>query len=261
MVCENYKHKQNKSTHSNDKNNMASTRHFFVGGNWKCNGTQDSVTKLVQGLNGVAIPSYVDVVIAPTALHLHLVQSHLTHSSISLSAQDCGDHENGAFTSSHTAEMLKDSGVKWVIVGHSERRSVFGDSNEVVASKGQRVLAQGLGLIACIGEKLEERESGNTMDVVLGQLKAFASRIEDWGKVVVAYEPVWAIGTGKVASPADAQAVHDGIRKWLNDNVSAEVGAVSLRLPSTVTPSTMQRIYKDLLFFSSFSNISITSFI
>ncbi|KAI0509827.1 hypothetical protein KFK09_010424 [Dendrobium nobile] len=123
----------------------------------------------------------------------------------------------------YLAEMLVNLGVTWVIIGHSERRALLGESNEFVGEKVAYALSQGLKVIACVGETLEQREAGSTVDVVSAQTKAIAERISDWTNVVVAYEPVWAIGTGKVATPAQAQEVHFELRKWLKENVSAEV--------------------------------------
>ncbi|CAN1808684.1 Triosephosphate isomerase, cytosolic (Fragment) [Linum perenne] len=120
--------------------------------------------------------------------------------------------------------MLVNLDIPWVILGHSERRALLNESDEFVGDKVAYALAQGLKVIACIGETLEQRESGSTMAVVSAQTKAIAAeKIKSWDNVVLAYEPVWAIGTGKVASPAQAQEVHAELRKWLKDNVSAEV--------------------------------------
>lgn len=121
--------------------------------------------------------------------------------------------------------MLKDVGADWVIIGHSERRQIFGESDELIAEKTVFALSQGLKVIACIGETLQEREAGQTEAVVFRQTKALAALIKDWTNVVLAYEPVWAIGTGKTATPAQAQEVHAALRKWLTENVSPEVSA------------------------------------
>jgi triosephosphate isomerase len=118
--------------------------------------------------------------------------------------------------------MLKDMGVDWVVLGHSERREYFKESDELVGEKTAFALAAGVSVIACIGEKLEEREANITNDVVARQMKAIAEKVNDWTNVVVAYEPVWAIGTGKVATPEQAQDVHAFLRQWMAENVSAE---------------------------------------
>ena len=118
--------------------------------------------------------------------------------------------------------MLKDFGLRWVILGHSERRHVFGESDEVVAKKVKVALENDLSVMACIGEKLEEREAGQTNAVNARQLNAIREQVTDWSKIVIAYEPVWAIGTGVTASPEQAQEAHDSVRNWLRVNVSAE---------------------------------------
>ena len=118
--------------------------------------------------------------------------------------------------------MLKDFGLNWVILGHSERRHVFGESDQVVASKVKAALDKDLNVMACIGEKLDEREAGQTNAVNARQLQAIREQVDDWSKIVIAYEPVWAIGTGVTASPEQAQEAHDNLRAWLRSNVSAD---------------------------------------
>lgn len=132
---------------------------------------------------------------------------------------------SGAFTGELSPAMLKDVGATWVILGHSERRQIFGETDELIAQKVVHALEAGLKVIACIGETLQEREAGQTEAVVFRQTKALADAIKDWSNVVLAYEPVWAIGTGKTATPQQAQEVHAALRKWLTDNVSADVSA------------------------------------
>ncbi|XP_008810613.1 triosephosphate isomerase, cytosolic [Phoenix dactylifera] len=199
-------------------------RKFFVGGNWKCNGTNEEVKKIVSTLNDGQVPSsdVVEVVISPPYVFLPLVKSSL-RPDFHVAAQNCWVKKGGAFTGEISAEMLKNLGIHWVVLGHSERRLLLGESNEFVGDKVAYALSQGLKVIACVGETLEHRESGATMDVVAAQTKAIADRISDWTNVVVAYEPVWAIGTGKVATPAQAQEVHSALRKWLQTNVSVQV--------------------------------------
>ncbi|KAL5228429.1 hypothetical protein ABZP36_016694 [Zizania latifolia] len=199
-------------------------RKFFVGGNWKCNGTTDQVDKIVKILNEGQVPSpdVVEVVVSPPYVFLPVVKSQL-RPEFQVAAQNCWVKKGGAFTGEISAEMLVNLGVPSVILGHSERRSLLGESSEFVGDKVAYALAQGLKVIACVGETLEQRESGSTMDVVSAQTKAIAERIKDWTNVVIAYEPVWAIGTGKVATPAQAQEVHAVLRDWLKTNVSPEV--------------------------------------
>ena len=140
-----------------------------------------------------------------------------------ISGQNCFKVKSGAFTGEVSPAMLKDYGVEWVILGHSERRNVFGETDGLIADKVAHALSEGLQVIACIGEKLEEREAGKTMDVVFDQMTALKDKVSDWSRVVIAYEPVWAIGTGKVATPAQAQEVHSALRNWLKDKVSVSV--------------------------------------
>ncbi|KAL3350877.1 hypothetical protein AABB24_023335 [Solanum stoloniferum] len=203
---------------------MAGSGKFFVGGNWKCNGTKDSISKLVSDLNNAQLESDVDVVVAPPFLYIDQVKNSLTN-RIEVSAQNCWTGKGGAFTGEISVEQVKDLGCKWVILGHSERRHVIGENDEFIGKKAAYALSQGVGVIACIGELLQEREAGKTFDVCFQQLKAFADAIPSWDNVVIAYEPVWAIGTGKVASPEQAQEVHVAVRDWLTKNVSAEVAS------------------------------------
>ncbi|KAF4383677.1 hypothetical protein F8388_014177 [Cannabis sativa] len=200
---------------------MAGTGKFFVGGNWKCNGTKDSITKLVSDLNTAKLEDDVDVVVAPPFVYLDQVKNSLTD-RIEISAQNSWVGKGGAFTGEISVEQLKDIGAKWVILGHSERRHVIGEDDQFIGKKAAYALSEGLGVIACIGELLEEREAGKTFDVCFQQLKAYADAVPSWDNIVIAYEPVWAIGTGKVASPEQAQEVHAALRDWLKNNVSAE---------------------------------------
>lgn len=199
-------------------------RRFFVGANWKSNGTQASVRELVeQTLNPTEIDySRVQVVVAPVALHLTYVKSIL-RPEISVSAQNSSLTGFGAFTGEIPAEQLLDLDIHWTILGHSERRNQYGETDELVSNKVKRALSLGLHVIACFGENLQEREAGVTLDVVAKQLGALKEGISDWSKVVLAYEPVWAIGTGRNATPEQAQEVHAAIRLWLTEHASAEV--------------------------------------
>ncbi|CAA6669383.1 unnamed protein product [Spirodela intermedia] len=203
-------------------------RKFFVGGNWKCNGTNEEVKKIVSTLNGAEVPSedVVEVVVSPPFVFLPVVKS-LLRSDFYVAAQNCWVRKGGAFTGEVSAEMLINLDIPWVILGHSERRALLNESNEFVGDKVAYALSQGLKVIACVGETLEQRESGSTLEVVAAQTKAIADQVTNWANVVIAYEPVWAIGTGKVASPAQAQEVHQDLRKWLADNVSAEVSSTT----------------------------------
>jgi triosephosphate isomerase len=203
-------------------------RKFFVGGNWKCNGTTEEVKKIVSTLNEAQVPSQdvVEVVVSPPFVFLPLVKT-LLRPDIHVAAQNCWVKKGGAYTGEVSAEMLVNLGIPWVILGHSERRLILNESNEFVGDKVAYALEKGLKVIACVGETLEQRESGSTVEIVAAQTKAIAERVSNWANVVLAYEPVWAIGTGKVATPAQAQEVHSELRKWLQANTSPEVAATT----------------------------------
>lgn len=151
-----------------------------------------------------------------------------------MASQNCHEKASGAFTGEVSVGMLKDLGVRWVILGHSERRHVFGEKDETMTAKVQAVQDGGMQAIICVGEKLEEREAQKTMEVCIRQMEAFASGIKNWDRIVIAYEPVWAIGTGKTATPELAQEVHQGIRLWLKEKISPQVA--SMRFPPFFFP-------------------------
>ncbi|OAY67436.1 Triosephosphate isomerase, chloroplastic [Ananas comosus] len=190
------------------------------------NGTKDSISKLISDLNGATLENDVDVVVAPPFVYIDQVKSSLTD-RVEISAQNAWVGKGGAFTGEISAEQLIDVGCKWVILGHSERRHIIGEDNEFIGKKAAYALSQNLKVIACIGEKLEEREAGNTFEISFQQLKAFADSISSWTDVVIAYEPVWAIGTGKVATPLQAQEVHVAVCDWLKKNISPEVASAT----------------------------------
>ena len=141
---------------------------------------------------------------------------------MAVSAQNAYHKPSGAFTGEVSVSQLKDASIPWVILGHSERRTLFYESDSNVAEKTAAALAEGLSVILCIGETLEQREKNETVDVVVRQLNAVADQVKDWSKIVVAYEPVWAIGTGKVATSEQAQEVHAAIRKWAGDKLGKD---------------------------------------
>lgn len=203
---------------------MASDRKLFVGGNWKMNGNKESIDGIIKFLNKEGVNPNTDVVVAPPALYLEYVRKNLKK-EIGVAAQNCYKAEKGAFTGDISPAMIKDVECKWVILGHSERRHVFGESDQLIGEKVAHALSEGLHLIPCVGEKLEEREAGKTEEVVFRQTKAIADNIKDWSNVVLAYEPVWAIGTGKVATPEQAQEIHCKLRNWIKENVSADVAS------------------------------------
>ena len=199
-------------------------RKLFVGGNWKCNGNMAFVKDFpAKVLNKMKIDgAKVEVLVAPTAMHLTTAMDSVKN-GIHVSAQNISPYDDGAYTGEISAKMLNDIKCKWTILGHSERRHIFGESDEVIGDKCAKALEHNLSVVACIGELLEEREAGKTKDVNDRQMKAIAEKVTNWDDVVIAYEPVWAIGTGKTASPEQAQEVHEQVRDWLAKNVSKEV--------------------------------------
>ena len=215
---------------------MAAERKHWVGGNWKCNGTKASVGALVEMLNGAAgaIPESTEVVVAPAALHIAGVVDTLDK-AYGVACQNIGTSAaQGAFTGDLCADQVADFGLGWVLAGHSERRSLSGESDADVATKTANALAAGLKVALCIGETLAEREADATMSVLFRQLDAVKAAVSDgaaWAEhLVIAYEPVWAIGTGVVASPEQAQQVHADLRaQWLEPNFGADV-ATSVRI-------------------------------
>uniref|UniRef100_A0A6Q2WUP1 Triosephosphate isomerase n=2 Tax=Esox lucius TaxID=8010 RepID=A0A6Q2WUP1_ESOLU len=218
------------------------SRKFFVGGNWKMNGDKKSLGEIINTLNSAKLDPNTEVVCGAPSIYLDFARSKLDP-KIGVAAQNCYKVAKGAFTGEISPAMIKDCGVNWVILGHSERRWVFGETDELIGQKCAHALENGLGVIACIGEKLDEREAGITEKVVNAQTKHFADNIKDWSKVVLAYEPVWAIGTGKTASPAQAQEVHDKLRQWVKANVSAEVGnSVRIIYGGSVTGGTCKEL-------------------
>ncbi|KAK7093549.1 triosephosphate isomerase-like [Littorina saxatilis] len=199
-----------------------SNRKFFVGGNWKMNGDKQTLEGIIKGLNDGALDPKAEVVVAPPTIYIEFTRSKLKK-EIGVAAQNCYKVASGAFTGEVSPGMVKDCGGTWVILGHSERRHVFNEPDELIGQKVKFALEQGMNLIPCIGEKLDEREANKTEEVVFRQMKHIADNVSDWKRVVIAYEPVWAIGTGKTATPDQAQDVHKSLRGWLAKNVSEEV--------------------------------------
>lgn len=166
-----------------------------------------------------------EVVVAPPAVHLMLAQRLLADASCAVASQNCSAYSNGAYTGEVSAAMLEDMRVPFVILGHSERRALFGETDEVVGLKVSKALEHNVKVIACIGETLQQRESGEIYEVLGRQLAPIKEAVGagEWPNIVIAYEPVWAIGTGVVASPEQAQEVHEFVREWISTNVSKQV--------------------------------------
>jgi triosephosphate isomerase len=199
-------------------------RKFFVGGNFKMNGNIQTIKDIVHNLSTAKLDPNTEVVIAPPSLYLLLAREHLSP-RIEVAAQNVFDRPSGAFTGEISVHQLKDSNITWTLLGHSERRTILREDDDFIAAKAKASLHGGISVILCCGETLEEREKGVTVDVVTRQLQAVNKVLgkDGWTNVVIAYEPIWAIGTGKVATTEQAQEVHASIRKWLSEAVSSEV--------------------------------------
>nr|NP_001187543.1 triosephosphate isomerase [Ictalurus punctatus]ADO28793.1 triosephosphate isomerase [Ictalurus punctatus] len=198
-------------------------RKLFVGGNWKMNGSFSHIDSFFETVKNAETDSEADIVIGVPACYLKYAQENAPK-GIKIAAENCYTKPSGAFTGEISPAMIKDCGCEWVIIGHSERRHIFGESDELIGEKAKHALEEGLKTILCIGELLEEREEGKTNDVCFRQMDALAKNIpnpEAWDKVVIAYEPVWAIGTGKTATPEQAQEVHKLVRGWIRDSVDS----------------------------------------
>ena len=204
----------------------------LIAGNWKMNGSltanQALLSGIQDGLSSSLGGKHADVAVCVPAIYVAQVQQLVHNTGVALGVQDVSLHAQGAYTGETSAVMLKDFGVRYAIVGHSERRQYHGETDEQVALKAKSALSSGITPIVCVGETLQEREAGHTEDVVKRQLAAVIQQVGHCvSEMVVAYEPVWAIGTGRTASPEQAQAVHALLRAQLN---AASANAQNIRL-------------------------------
>jgi triosephosphate isomerase len=218
----------------------------FVVGNWKLHKTiAESLALVTELKNQLGAVKGVAVGVAPVFTALHAVAKRLEGSPIATCAQNCHWESAGAWTGEVSAGHAGDAGATWVIVGHSERRQFFGDTDESVGKKARAVLAAGLGAIVCVGESLGERDGGRTLAVVENQLTGALTAINatSTSKLVIAYEPVWAIGTGRTATPAQAQDVHAHIRTQLAERFGAEAAnAIRIQYGGSVKPSNAEAL-------------------
>ncbi|MEM9650434.1 MAG: triose-phosphate isomerase, partial [Bacteroidota bacterium] len=195
----------------------------IVAGNWKMNKNLEETEALLLELSAKLPDTHAEVVVAPTFVNLAGAQRNLQSSRIKVAAQNMHFAENGAYTGEISADMLLNIHVDTVILGHSERRSYFGENDELLSKKVKTALDKDMQIIFCFGEELEERKSGNHFAVVESQLKnaLFDLDAGSWSNIVLAYEPVWAIGTGETASPEQAQEMHAFIRKTITEAYNA----------------------------------------
>ncbi|HTG01162.1 MAG TPA: triose-phosphate isomerase [Nitrospirota bacterium] len=225
---------------------MTKNRRPIIAGNWKMNKTtgeaRDLAKKLIPLVAGVTDR---EIVLAPTFTALQAVGEAIKGTNISLAAQNLFWEDKGAFTGEISAEMLLDLGCKYVIIGHSERRQYFGETDETVNKRVRQALNKGLFPIVCVGELLSEREAGTANDVidrqVTGALKGVAAG--EMTKIVIAYEPVWAIGTGKTATPDQANEIHAFIRRKIQSLYSADVAdGLRIQYGGSVTPDNVSAL-------------------
>ena len=215
-------------------------RKLLIAGNWKMNTSLAGAEALARDLRGrLGETDEVDLAVCPPFVYLDVVARTLAGSRIALGAQDVYYEDDGAFTGEISAAMLKDLGCKYVICGHSERRHVIGEPDELINRKLLKCLAEGLLPILCVGELLAQRQAGETLDVVSRQVRLGLEGVSaaDLGRVTIAYEPVWAIGTGVVATPAQAQEVHAMIRKLLSEQYDGQIAeAIRIQYGGSVKP-------------------------
>lgn len=211
----------------------------LIAGNWKMNGDKPEIRSLIGGILARLDPARsAEVMVLPPFPYLPLVQSLVDATPVQLGAQDLSPHPAGAYTGDVSGAMLSDWACTHVLVGHSERRGIHGEDNELVAAKFAAAHAAGLQPILCVGEQLEEREAGRTDEVVGAQIRAVLemSGIKAFSRAIVAYEPVWAIGTGQTATPAQAQNVHASIRAQLAAEDATIASRVRILYGGSVKP-------------------------
>ena len=219
-------------------------RRRLVAANWKMNGSRAANSVWLSGFNARP-PLACDVVVCPAYVHLEQMAQGLRGTPAVLGAQDLAVQEPGAFTGAVAGEMLVDLGCRWVIVGHSERRQQFGETDGLVAGKARRAVDCGLTPIVCVGETLAERDGGQTLAVVARQIAAVLAQVSaaDVARGAIAYEPVWAIGTGRTATPAQAQEVHAAIRSQLALHDAAAAMRCRILYGGSVKPANAAELF------------------
>ncbi|MDN3673819.1 triose-phosphate isomerase [Flavobacterium branchiarum] len=222
-------------------------RKKIVAGNWKMHKnaeqTEDLLNELIAKLPTV---SETQVIVAPTFVNLASAVAHLEFTTIEVAAQNVHQAESGAFTGEVSADMIKSVGVDYVILGHSERRAIFKETDALIANKVDTSLKHELTVIFCFGEELKDRQTGNHFNIVENQLKdgLFQIEKESWANVILAYEPVWAIGTGETASPEQAQEMHEFIRETVRKAFGKEIAEeVSILYGGSVKPENAKEIF------------------
>jgi len=217
-------------------------RTTLIAGNWKMNGSQSSVKELIEGVvDGAKSLNSVEAAVCPPYIYIPMTADAVQGSNVSVGSQNTSTEASGAFTGEISTAMVKDFGCKYALVGHSERRTLYGETDELVAEKFSVAKEAGLVPVLCIGETLEEREADETEQVVARQLDAVAAQGSDaFADCVIAYEPVWAIGTGKTASPQQAQDVHAFIRQHVAKTNADSADKVQILYGGSMKPDNAQ---------------------
>ncbi len=222
-------------------------RKKIVAGNWKMNTTVAEGVELAKAVaaRSSEVPASVKLIIAPPFTHLVPVGEAIKGTGIGLSAQNCADKEKGAYTGEVAADMLVSAGCGYTILGHSERRQYYGETDAKLVEKVKIAIAHGLSPIFCVGENLDEREAGRHFEVVTEQVKnvLYTLSAEDMAKVIIAYEPVWAIGTGKTATAEQAQEIHACIRKVVADKFGDLAGEITILYGGSCKPSNAKELF------------------
>lgn len=221
-------------------------RSKIVAGNWKMNKNLEETEALLAQLSAKLPDTHAEVMVAPTYVNLSTSVRHLESSAIQVIAQNMHFAENGAYTGEISADMLLHIGIDTVIIGHSERRAYFGETDEILAKKVVAALAKNMRVMFCFGEELEDRKSGNHFALVESQLKnaLFSLEASAWSKIILAYEPVWAIGTGETASADQAQEMHAFIRTTITEAYDTNIANnVSILYGGSVKPANAEEIF------------------
>ena len=222
-------------------------RKNIVAGNWKMNTTVAEGVELAKAVvaKSSEVAEEVGLIIAPPFTHLYAVNEVVKGTKVGLSAQNCADHEKGAYTGEVAVNMISGLGCQYTILGHSERREYYGETDQTLCTKIKLALEAGLSPIFCIGEKLDEREAGRHFEVVTEQVKnvLYTLTAEEMAKVIVAYEPVWAIGTGKTATAEQAQEIHACIRKVITEKFGALAEEITILYGGSCKPSNAKELF------------------
>jgi triosephosphate isomerase len=224
-------------------------RQKIVAGNWKMNNDLNQGLELAEEIMKLEneIPSDVNVILAPPFIHLADINRKVQDTRLKVSAQNCADEEKGAYTGEVSASMIRSTGSEYVIIGHSERRAYYHETDDMLLKKVNLALKNDLYPIFCCGEQLEQRENNQYFSVVQEQLEntIFKLSSEDFSRVIIAYEPVWAIGTGKTATPDEGQEMHNFIRKLISENFSDDAATnTSILYGGSCKPSNSTDLFK-----------------